>query len=260
MVAHRAGGVRVGGVINQALLLAIHELSHNLAFKAPLHNRLFALFVNSGRRARRGDVSLLPSFASHPSRGRGIDTDLPTELEGRVLRGTLGASCFGCVPGLRLRASPAVRSSQKARPLGDRSTSSLQLAFNVGDLLPVGRQGAGLSADELADRDGMHPIAGHYISEHYVFRAGQETYSYYGPLNRVGVQRRLPQRAPRFSVHSGLAAGAPAAARSGLLRRLDAPQLVDRRPMELRHERDHRRLQPRQTDRTCSLTKNSSLS
>ena len=31
----------VGGVINQALLLAIHELSHNLAFKKPWQNRLY---------------------------------------------------------------------------------------------------------------------------------------------------------------------------------------------------------------------------
>ncbi|NRA33251.1 MAG: fatty acid desaturase [Polyangiaceae bacterium] len=36
----------LGGVINQSLLLAVHELSHNLAFKKPTHNRLFGIFIN----------------------------------------------------------------------------------------------------------------------------------------------------------------------------------------------------------------------
>lgn len=36
----------VGATVNQNLFLAIHEISHNLAFRAPLANRLLAVFAN----------------------------------------------------------------------------------------------------------------------------------------------------------------------------------------------------------------------
>lgn len=36
----------VGATANQNLFLAIHEISHNLAFKSPLANRLLAIVAN----------------------------------------------------------------------------------------------------------------------------------------------------------------------------------------------------------------------
>ena len=36
----------VGATSNQNLFLAIHEISHNLAFKSPLGNRLLAIVAN----------------------------------------------------------------------------------------------------------------------------------------------------------------------------------------------------------------------
>jgi len=32
---------------------------------------------------------------------------------------------------------------------------------------------------------GLHPVGARWVQEHFAFAPGQETYSYYGPLNKV---------------------------------------------------------------------------
>src|SRR6478752_1463190 len=80
----------VGGVINQALLLAIHELSHNLAFRRPWHNRAFAVFVNLPVGVPVAETFRYYHLLHHTHQGdERLDTDLPTAFEARVVQGRL---------------------------------------------------------------------------------------------------------------------------------------------------------------------------
>ncbi|PZC75581.1 hypothetical protein B5X24_HaOG205940 [Helicoverpa armigera] len=128
-----------GGVINHSLMLAIHEIAHNLAFghNRPLANRLFGFFANLPI-GLPVSISFKKYHLEH-HRYQGdevIDTDLPTLLEAKLFCTTgwkaLGYLIFGAVMAM-----------------------------------------------------GVHPVAGHFVAEHYMFKKGYETYSYYGPLNWI---------------------------------------------------------------------------
>jgi len=177
-----------GGVVNQALLLAIHELSHNLGFQRPWQNRLFALFINLPVGVPVAETFRYYHLLHHVHQGvEGIDTDLPTELEGRVLSGRFRAPLkllwvMGQGFAYALRPLFVHPKRPSAAELGNLV---LQLAFNALILHFWGAKALAYLPISSLIVMGLHPVAGHYISEHYVFRAGQETYSYYGPLNRV---------------------------------------------------------------------------
>jgi sphingolipid delta-4 desaturase len=173
----------VGGVINQALLLAIHELSHNLAFRKPWHNRAFAMFVNLPIGVPVAETFRYYHLLHHVHQGdEQLDTDLPTELEGRMLRGRFSKLVWLAFQGFAYALRPLFVHPKK--PSGTELVNLLlQVAFNIAVIyFWSGKALAYLPISSLLVM-GLHPIAGHYISEHYVFRPGQETYSYYGPLN-----------------------------------------------------------------------------
>jgi sphingolipid delta-4 desaturase len=175
----------IGGVINQALLLAIHELSHNLAFKKPWHNRAFGLFINLPVGVPVAETFRYYHLLHHTHQGdEQLDTDLPTELEGRLLRSfptkLVWLACQGLAYALRpLFVHPKKPSAAELLNL------ALQLAFNVAVFYFWGGKALAYLPISSLIVMGLHPVAGHYISEHYVFREGQETYSYYGPLNAL---------------------------------------------------------------------------
>jgi sphingolipid delta-4 desaturase len=174
-----------GGVVNQALLLAIHELSHNLAFRRPWQNRLFAVFVNLPVGVPVAETFRYYHLLHHVHQGdERLDTDLPTKLEGRIVQGVVGKTIWLAFQGFAYALRPLIVHPKKptAAELGN---FIVQLAFNAAIFYFWGAKALAYLPIGSLIVMGLHPIAGHYISEHYVFREGQETYSYYGPLNRL---------------------------------------------------------------------------
>ncbi len=174
-----------GGVINQALLLAIHELSHNLAFAKPWKNRWFGVFINLPVGVPVSETFRYYHLLHHVHQGEaGTDTDLPTEFEGRWLRGPLSKLLWVTGQGFAYALRPLFV-HPKAPTLAELGNLGVQLAFNVAIYHFWGGKALAYLPISSLIVMGLHPVAGHYISEHYVFRPGQETYSYYGPLNRI---------------------------------------------------------------------------
>lgn len=175
----------LGGLVNQALLLAIHELSHNLAFKKPWHNRVFAVFINLPVGVPVAETFRYYHLLHHVHQGdERLDTDLPTEAEGRFAQGALGKLLWLSVQGFAYALRPLfVHPKRPGAP--ELANLALQLAFNAAVFYFWGGKALAYLPISSLIVMGLHPIAGHYISEHYVFREGQETYSYYGWMNRL---------------------------------------------------------------------------
>ncbi|KAK7078391.1 Sphingolipid delta(4)-desaturase DES1 [Halocaridina rubra] len=177
----------IGGTINHSLMLAIHEISHNLAFghSRPLANRALGIFANF--------PITLPFSVSfkgyhlehHKFQGdEKLDTDIPTNLEATLFCTTLGKMVWMFFQPLFYALRPII-TYPKSPTLLEIINTTVQMTFNVLVVYYFGGKSlVYLSAGSLLAM-GLHPVAGHFISEHYMFERGFETYSYYGPLNYV---------------------------------------------------------------------------
>lgn len=178
-------GYAFGGVINHALLLAIHELSHGLAFRQPRHNRIFAVFVNLPLGIPVAETFRYYHLLHHAHQGdEALDVDLPTDFERRLLRSSAGTLLWLFGQGLTYTLRPLLVHPKKPS-VPELVQLVVQLAFNAAIFLLWGPKAlAYLPVSSLLTM-GLHPLAGHYVTEHHAFRSGQHTYSYYGPLNRI---------------------------------------------------------------------------
>lgn len=179
----------VGAFVSHALFVVIHECTHNLVFARTLPNKLAAIAANLPQ--------VVPSAMSfrrfhlkhHAHQGDyAQDLDLPSRWEARLIRSwaagkalwLLGFPLFQMLRVLRVRDIPVV----------DRwvlANWGVQLAVNVLVWATLGERALGYLALSLLFSIGLHPLGARWVQEHFLVAGHQETFSYYGPVNRVAL-------------------------------------------------------------------------
>lgn len=177
----------VGAFANHSLYVLIHECTHNLVFKRPAHNNLlgifcdFALVIPSAMGFRKYHLM------HHKFLGQYLrDPDIVRHEEARLI----GSSAWRKALWLFFfSVSQALRPMQiKETEFWDRWIVANLVAVIVVDvviLLVLGPAALIYLALSTLFALGLHPLGGRWIQEHYLTHEGQETYSYYGSLNKT---------------------------------------------------------------------------
>ncbi|KAG9051343.1 hypothetical protein FS837_009610 [Tulasnella sp. UAMH 9824] len=174
----------IGGTANHNLFLAIHEITHNLAFKGIAANKWFAIFANLPIGIPYATTFKKYHIDHHKQLGEdGVDTDLPTGLELALLRNVAGKAFFCTFQILFYALRPGFVKSQRITSWHIKNVL-VQLLFDYLIVTYVGYRAITYLLLSSFFAGSLHPCAGHFIAEHYLWDGlEQETYSYYGPLN-----------------------------------------------------------------------------
>jgi len=174
-----------GGFAAQALALAMHEIAHNLAFEKPFYNRILGCFANT--------ATVVPSFSMfqkyhmehHQYQGiEKVDTDVPTRWEGNFFTNSMLKLLWVICQPLFYAIRPLFL-RPKTPGFWDITNSITCFTVDLIIFWFLGTKSLIYLLSSMFFGCSLHPVAGHFIAEHYVFVLGQETYSYYGPLNYI---------------------------------------------------------------------------
>jgi sphingolipid delta-4 desaturase len=179
-----------GGAANCNLQLAMHEISHNLAFKGTnmigmVCNRVLSLIANLPLAIPAAIAFRKYHLEHHRYQGHEIvDSDLPTHWEGWFFTSPLRKVVW-CLLQPAFYALRPLFTNPKPLIAWEAVNVIVQLSFDYLLYKQFGIKSVAYLLMGTLLGMGIHPTAYHFISEHCVFVEGYETYSYYGWLNAI---------------------------------------------------------------------------
>jgi sphingolipid 4-desaturase/C4-monooxygenase len=176
----------VGAFASHALFVLIHDAGHNLIVKRSKANRIWGIVCNVGQGVPTA-MSFRVFHHLHHSRldEYDWDADLAFDWEARLVGGSAWKKAIW------LFLFPII---EMIRPMRvERSFVDGWIFLNIAVIVAVdflvwwfcGFAGVAYLVLSTYFGVGFHLVGARWIQEHYTFVPGQETYSYYGPLNWI---------------------------------------------------------------------------
>lgn len=166
----------VGGVANHAIMLAIHEISHGMAFgpSRPLANKLFAILANLPLGIPMSISFKKYHLEHHRYQGDELlDTDVPTHMEASFFTSSPRKTLWCILQPFFYTIRPLFINPKPVETY-EIINILVQLFF---DLIIIKFFGWHILAYMIGGSIlamGLHPVAGHFISEHTLMFDGNK--------------------------------------------------------------------------------------
>lgn len=162
----------------------MHEASHNLCSKDRTTNRLIGIFANLCMGIPASASFRRYHMEHHRYQGEDlVDVDIPHPVEGSIFSNSTPMKFLWCILQPAFYSLRPLFTNPKEPGKWEFLNIAAIIAFDGTIYYFFGLGGVCYLVFGTLLGMGVHPVAGHFISEHYVMAEGQETYSYYGPLN-----------------------------------------------------------------------------
>jgi sphingolipid 4-desaturase/C4-monooxygenase len=177
----------IGAFANHALFTLIHECAHNLVFKSRLANIITGIFCDLPHAFPSSVQFRKYHLKHHAFQGHyEIDADIPSVWEAKLIGNSfIGKSIWLMFfPLFQMTRPPRLKQIQFNSPWV-WVDAIVVIAFDIAMLHFFGWKAIFYLVTSFFFSVGLHPLGGRWIQEHFLVAGEQETYSYYGPLNKL---------------------------------------------------------------------------